>query len=87
MSTSTPTDTPREAARALINDLFDTIKGRHGLTSDGALARHIGVPEMYIWRWRRGAYGTSTSVLLPLILAYGPLSQSAAPAQSAETAA
>jgi hypothetical protein len=57
---------------ALINNLFDHIKEQHALPSDSALARHIGVPDMYIWRWRRGEFGTSTDVLAPLLITYGP---------------
>lgn len=69
----------------LINSLFDHIKEQHNLPSDSALARHIGVPDMYIWRWRRGEFGTSTDVLAPLLITYGPTipQSNLAPAQIA----
>lgn len=59
-------------SKTLVNKLFDTIKEQHNLPSDGALARFLDVPEMYIWRWRRGQYGTSGDVLIPLTLSYAP---------------
>lgn len=61
----------------LINSLFDRIKEQEQFTSDSALARHIGVPDMYIWRWRRGEYGASLRILAPLLITYAPLIQPA----------
>jgi hypothetical protein len=73
MTTDAPAPTAHPTpptAQELVNQLLDTIKEQHQLPSEAALARHIGVSAMYIWRWRRGQYGTSTSVLLPLSLHY-----------------
>lgn len=72
---------------ALVNHLLNTIKERHGLPSDAALARHIGVNEMRIVRWRRGEYGAATRILFPLLLTYGPLSEPDALAAPLENAA
>ena len=52
----------------LINALFDRIKEQHQLRSDAALARHMGVHDMNIMRWRRGEFGTSLKVLAPLLV-------------------
>lgn len=54
----------------LINTLFDQIKAKHSLSSDSALARHIGVNDMAIWRWRRGEFGVSMRVIGPLLVDY-----------------
>lgn len=54
----------------LINTLFDQIKTKHQLASDSALARHIGVNDMAIWRWRRGEFGVSMRVIGPLLVDY-----------------
>lgn len=56
----------------LINALFDQIKIDHQLKSDSALARFIQVPDMYIYRWRKGEYATSLRVLTPFLVRYGP---------------
>ena len=71
-------------AQELVNTLFDHIKEQNALTSDEALARHIGVPGMYIWRWRRGEYSASTKILLPLVALYGTPAHSE-PRQIAQT--
>lgn len=56
---------------SLVNTLFDHLKAKHNLSSDSALARWMGVPDMYIWRWRRGEFGVSLKVLAPLLADYG----------------
>ena len=67
-------DTPRRetdpATITMINALFDAIKEANGLSSDSALARHIDVPDMYVWRWRRGEVSASFKVLAPLLVTY-----------------
>lgn len=66
---------PRENVEALdlVNALFDQIKADHDLKSDSALARHIGVPDMYVYRWRRGEFAISLRVLAPLLVHYSPV--------------
>lgn len=64
-------DLPSTETTSLVNTLFDHLKAKHNLSSDSALARHMGVPDMYIWRWRRGEFGTSLRVLAPLLVDYG----------------
>lgn len=64
---------PQTDPTQLINGLFDRLKEQHGLRSDSALARHIGVPDMYIHRWRRGEFSTSTRILAPLLVHYDPV--------------
>ena len=54
----------------LINKAFDQIKERHALRSDAALARHIGVNDMAIRRWRQGEIGRSLRVVGPLLIDY-----------------
>lgn len=58
------------SATEMINALFDAIKIQNNLTSDSALARHMGVHDMAIWRWRRGEFGTSLKVIGPLLVDY-----------------
>lgn len=57
-------------AQDLVNQLFDHIKTDHRLKSDSALAKHIGVPDMYIYRWRRGEFAPSLRILAPLLVHY-----------------
>lgn len=64
---------PQNDTTTLINSLFDTLKEQHCLKSDSALARHIGVPDMYIYRWRRGEFATSLKVLAPYLVHYNPV--------------
>ena len=64
---------PQTDTTQLINGLFDRLKEQHGLKSDSALARHIGVPDMYIYRWRRGEFATSLRILAPLLVDYNPV--------------
>lgn len=64
-------DLPTTETASLVNALFDHLKSKHNLSSDSALARHMGVPDMYIWRWRRGEFGASLKVLAPLLVDYG----------------
>lgn len=54
----------------LINALFDQIKAKNNLRSDAALARHIGVNDMAIHRWRRGEISPSLRVIAPLLVIY-----------------
>jgi hypothetical protein len=54
----------------LINKVFDQIKQRHQLRSDAALARHIGVNDMAIRRWRRGEISPSLRIVGPLLINY-----------------
>lgn len=54
----------------LINTLFDQIKEQNKLRSDAALARHIGVNDMAIHRWRRGEISPSLRIIGPLLVAY-----------------
>lgn len=54
----------------LINTLFDQIKVKNNLRSDAALARHIGVNDMAIHRWRRGEISPSLRVIGPLLVDY-----------------
>ena len=65
---------PEEGTEALdlVNALFDQIKTDLSLKSDSALARHIGVPDMYVYRWRKGEFATSLRVLAPLLVHYSP---------------
>lgn len=63
-------DNESTTAVELINVLFDQLKERYALTSDAALARHIGVHDMNIMRWRRGEFGTSLKVLAPLLVSH-----------------
>lgn len=57
-------------ARRLVNQLFDQIKVEQDLKNDSALARHIGVPDMYIYRWRKGEFAPSFRILAPLLVHY-----------------
>lgn len=54
----------------MVNTLFDEIKRREGLKSDAALARHLGVTEMAILRWRRGEYPHGLKVIGPQLVTY-----------------
>lgn len=59
------------STRELLNQLFDTIKTKHALKSDAALARHLQVDPMSILRWRRGELPTSLQVIAPLLIIHG----------------
>jgi hypothetical protein len=62
--------------------LIDAFKHRHGIKSDAALSRRLGVSEMAIYRWRRGQIEPATLALMTLtfhlpipdsaLLAYAP---------------
>lgn len=59
-----------ETITDLINQAFDQIKRKHNLRSDAALARHIGVNDMAIRRWRRGEISPSLRIVGPLLVDY-----------------
>ena len=51
----------------LINRLLDTVKEKHQLVNESALAKHLGRPQIYISRWRNGVYGEAAlDTLAPL---------------------
>jgi hypothetical protein len=54
----------------LINKAFDRIKSQNQLRSEAALARHIGVNDMAIRRWRRGEISPSLRIIGPLLVDY-----------------
>lgn len=54
----------------LINNAFDHIKTQNNLRSEAALARHLGVNDMAIRRWRRGEISPSLRIIGPVLIDY-----------------
>lgn len=54
----------------LINNAFDYIKTQNNLRSEAALARHLGVNDMAIRRWRRGEISPSLRIVGPVLIDY-----------------
>lgn len=51
--------------------LLERIKERHGITSDYALGRLLGVEQTYIRRWRAGEFDTALAILGPELMEHG----------------
>jgi hypothetical protein len=53
-----------------INALLDHVRAVHGLTSDDALAKELGVNNMIVYRLRRGIMQKGARVLFTLVTQY-----------------
>lgn len=68
MSISESTETT-----TLINRLLDAVKTKNNLGNEYALALHLGKPQIYLIRWRKGEYGEAAlKTLAPLLVEYAP---------------
>jgi hypothetical protein len=65
-------DSQTREANEIVAALLDDLKARHGFTSNYALARYLGVHEIYISRWYAGEYGrTAMRTLTPHLVDFG----------------
>jgi DNA-binding transcriptional regulator YiaG len=51
----------------LVNQTLDHIRTEKQLTSDEALARHLDVSNVAVYRWRHGTLPKAARILLPLV--------------------
>lgn len=66
--------------QTLIIQVLDDLKRQHSLATNGALARFLKVPDIYISRWYNGEYGKSAfRYLAPRLVDYGRRAQEVAP--------
>lgn len=63
----------------LIVQVLDDLKRQNRLATNGALARFLKVPDIYISRWYAGEYGRATLLhLAPKLVEYGQRTKQAA---------
>ncbi len=55
---------------ALVNQTFDKARTTLDLSSDEKLARHLGVSNVAIYRWRKGELSRPAKILIPLVAQY-----------------
>lgn len=62
------TSDPRAELIRRVNDAFDAARDRYGLTSDQALARHLGVSPKTISFWRNGRWHPAGEALISVLV-------------------
>lgn len=61
-----------DETKTLVIQVLDDLKHQHRLATNGALARFLKVPDIYISRWYAGKYGEAAlRYLAPRLVDYG----------------
>ncbi len=68
-----------DQTRTLVIQVLDDLKLQNKLATNGALARFLKVPDIYISRWYAGKYGEAAlRYLAPRLVEYGQRTKQAA---------
>lgn len=59
-----------------IVEILNSVRARHGITSDEKLAQMLGVSDMAIYRWRRGQIDRAARIMVTLARQITPASSS-----------
>ena len=52
----------------IVNQTLDLVRQQQKITSDNALAKHLQVSDLAIYRWRNGELPKAARILIPLII-------------------